>query len=140
MPVECRSYEPIWDPVSESASAIPIRVRQQDGSWAASDILVCEDFIDEIDFPAITHETVSTGKITQPQHTAMTAIFDYLVRFVDSEGHIVYGNIPAPRSPESLIGTKIAVLLGSPVTGFKATNQEKTVGKVCVSDANSALR
>jgi hypothetical protein len=60
----------------------------------------------------------------------MTGTFNYLVRFVDQEGSVEYGNVPEEKRAETLLGTPISLLSGNPFTGLKVTNQERIVSKV----------
>ena len=62
----------------------------------------------------------------------MPSLFKYLVRFTDQEGVIRYGNIDEECPPEALVGRKVAVLSGDPITGLQVTDQEKVVTKVCI--------
>ena len=60
----------------------------------------------------------------------MTGTFDYLVRFVDEDGNVQYGNAPEEKAAESLVGTRISILAGNPFAGFKVTNEERKLSKV----------
>ena len=60
------------------------------------------------------------------------ASFEYLVRFADEGGNIVYGNISEEKAPESLVGSRLDVLEGDVYKGFKSSNRSAVVHKVCV--------
>lgn len=60
----------------------------------------------------------------------MSAGFDYLVRFEDENGETVYGNLSDYQSPESLVGIRLPLLSGSPLTKLEATAEERIVRKV----------
>lgn len=59
-------------------------------------------------------------------------MFDYLLRFVDTEGEVVYGNLSQPTSPDDIVGSNVPVLTGDPLTGLKRTSETRTVKYVCV--------
>ncbi|KAJ9615222.1 hypothetical protein H2200_001296 [Cladophialophora chaetospira] len=59
----------------------------------------------------------------------MAAVFEYLVRFVDEDGNIVYGNMSEPKTVEDLVGTQLPLLTGDPYNGFKLANKSAVVQK-----------
>lgn len=58
----------------------------------------------------------------------MAAEFDYLVRFVDETGKIVYGNLTQLK--EDPTNSKAELLSGDLLTGLKKTGETRTIAKV----------
>ena len=67
----------------------------------------------------------------------MSVAFDYLVRFLDQTGEIVFGTVPEYRPPERLVGTSVSLLSGAPFSGLEPTAQERIVRKVCSSNTRN---
>ncbi|KAL5320284.1 hypothetical protein ACEPPN_011085 [Leptodophora sp. 'Broadleaf-Isolate-01'] len=57
----------------------------------------------------------------------MGANFDVLVRFVNDEGKIQYGNLLEPM--DDAIGSQAEVLTGNPIAGFQKTGKTQTIKK-----------
>ena len=83
----------------------------------------------------LNHPNVLLCSISRPGTwcTVMAAAFEYLVRFVDEEGTIVYGNVSEEIPAENLVGASISSLSGDPFTGLNPTKEQKVVVKVSQS-------
>ncbi|RFU27358.1 hypothetical protein B7463_g8980, partial [Scytalidium lignicola] len=68
-------------------------------------------------------------------------MFDYLLRFVDTQGDVVYGNLPEQISLDDLVGSKVQLLTGDPLTGFQKTDETRTVKNVrCPLDSTPVFQ
>ena len=82
----------------------------------------------------------STPKVTFLQPTAAVnfstttaramAAFERLIRFEDTAGKIVYGNLEKEMATKEIEGSVVEVLDGDVKSGFRKTGGKATVGKV----------
>lgn len=56
--------------------------------------------------------------------------FDRLIRFVDTDGAICYGNLDKETPLDAIEGTDVTVLAGSIDEGFNTTSEFKKVARV----------
>ncbi|KAK5313076.1 hypothetical protein LTR93_011071 [Exophiala xenobiotica] len=60
----------------------------------------------------------------------MSSSFKYLVRFVDQDGNICYGNLTEEVSSAALVGMTVSLLTSDPIKGLKAVDEKEWVEKV----------
>lgn len=56
--------------------------------------------------------------------------FNYLVRFVDSNGQTRYGNLSSYKPTSEIVGSEVEVLSGSIEDGFTKTGETATIKSV----------
>jgi hypothetical protein len=62
--------------------------------------------------------------------------FDRLIRFVDGDGHTVFGNLSEETPLSQIQGLTVQLVKGDLDTGFKRSDEWRTVGKVHISSTN----
>jgi hypothetical protein len=70
----------------------------------------------------------------------MGSAFQYIVRFVDPDGNICYGNLSEEVSSAALAGTTVSLLTGDPVKGLKTVGEKRTISKVGRPSVHVPLR
>lgn len=58
------------------------------------------------------------------------SIFKRLIRFLDHEGQVNYGDLPSETSTDNIEGSVVSVLAGDLNCGFYRTSESKTISKV----------
>lgn len=58
------------------------------------------------------------------------SVFKRLIRCLDDEGQVNYGDLPSEISTDKIEGSVVSVLAGDLDCGFSPTSESKTVSKV----------
>ena len=61
---------------------------------------------------------------------ATKAPFERLIRFESDNGQVLYGDLPASKSTDDVVGSEVSTIEGDFKTGFKKGSSKSTVRKV----------